>query len=109
MREPLVSCITHHNEPIMAGGLHLQLTSQTLHVHLPFANHTDLFWSRPVFITWQIDSASRQVTPITDITRVAQVAILGIIFLGALLFCISIRRNELTREHATPNQPTQDN
>jgi hypothetical protein len=90
---------------MLAGDLHVQLTSRTLRVRLPLRNHAEMSWSQPVCVTWQRGhSGKRTVMPIIDITRLAQVVILASTFVGILLCYKSVRQKQLT-----PGESTGDN
>jgi hypothetical protein len=109
LREPFISYTIQHHSPMPAGDLHIQLTSQTLRVRLPLRNHMEMSWSRPAYVTWQKGLTGKRVmTPIIDITRLAQIAILSATLMGVFLYRISLRRKGRSHTRLTLSKSTGD-
>jgi len=74
---------TRAGKPIHAGRTRLIPFAQTVHLHLPGPSG-GLIWSRPTAILVQTPNGEETVLQIRDVTRQAQLTLLGLGFIGAL-------------------------
>jgi hypothetical protein len=77
---------------IQAGTNRITPFSQAVKLMLP-GSRGGLIWNRPVSVLVQGDNGSEQVLPVVDVTRMAQLALLGIGLAGGILFWLIKRRS----------------
>jgi hypothetical protein len=77
--------------PIQAGALRIVPVSQSVRLHVP-GLPGGLIWNRPVSVVVTTADGQEQVLPIRDLTRIAQLTILGAAVMGTLLFWRASRK-----------------
>lgn len=87
---PLLNNETHAGPPIHAGQTRLVPFAQTVRVSIPGAG--GLVWSRPTAIVIQTPEGGETVLPVVDVTRQAQLTLLGLGFLGAFIIWLIYRK-----------------
>ena len=80
----LVQIENRAGKPVHIGGVKLIQIEKTTRVQPP-GLWGILFWRRPVAVVVQHPDSSKEVLPIEDQTRQAQLMLLGIGLLGAIL------------------------
>ncbi len=91
MPEPLLRLKTRPGEPVYAGDHLLIPVARAVTIHSPRVP-AGLAWSRPVAVRVLPPEGQEQWLPITDVTRVAQLALLGMGLAGSLLIWLASRR-----------------
>jgi hypothetical protein len=77
--------------PIQVGDRRLVLFSRVVRVHLPGING-GLIWNRPAAVLTTAPDGEELVLPVPDLTRQAQIGILGGVLLAAWLLWFFRRR-----------------
>jgi len=77
--------------PFRVGDAQVAVRSQAVQVNLPRL-HGGLVWNRPVSVSVQTPDGREQTVPVRDITRMAQMLILGWGLLASLLIWAATRR-----------------
>ncbi|HJW89813.1 MAG TPA: hypothetical protein VJ436_04145 [Anaerolineales bacterium] len=80
---PFLTIETLPGETIQAGTKKITPYSQAVKLILPGARG-GLVWNRPSSVLVQGDDGSQQVLPVVDLTRIAQLILLGIGLAGGL-------------------------
>lgn len=88
---PIFTIETMPGETVQAGRNKITPFSQAFKLILP-RSIGGLIWNRPVSVLVQRDDGSEQVLPVVDVTRVAQLALLGFGLAGGFLFWLIKRR-----------------
>jgi len=88
---PFFTIETTPGETIQAGRSKITPFSQAVKLILP-GSKGGLIWNRPVSVLVQGTDGSEQVLPVVDVTRIAQLALLGIGLAGGILFWLIKRR-----------------
>jgi hypothetical protein len=81
MSTPFISLKTLSSPPLQLGGREVVVHAQALQLRLPFAR---LVWNRPVAVSIHQPGAAPRKLPVVDVTRLAQMALLGAAALVAL-------------------------
>ena len=81
---PFITIETMPGETIQAGTNKITPFSQAVKLILP-GSMGGLIWNRPVSVLVQGADDSEQVLPVVDVTRIAQLALLGIGLAGGIL------------------------
>ena len=89
---PAITIETMPGETIDVGKHKITPFSQAVKLIIP-GSKGGLIWNRPVSVLVQEADGSEQVLPVVDITRVAQLALLGIGLAGGILFWLIKRRS----------------
>lgn len=87
--KPHISWQTHSGNPVSAGDVTITPQSQALIIRWPFGGFV---WNRPAAIRVQY-GAQVLSAPIVDVTRVAQVAMLGLSVLCSIVAAILMIRS----------------
>lgn len=82
---------TGAGEPILAGGLTIVPFARSLRIHHP-GLLGGLLWNRPAAVAIQAGDGPRRMLPVRDVTRQAQLALLGAGLAGSLLIWLTFRR-----------------
>ena len=82
---PFITIETRPGETIQAGENKVTPFSQAIKLVLP-RPMGGLVWNRPVSVLVQGLDGSEEVLPVKDITRIAQLALLGVGLTGGILF-----------------------
>ena len=88
---PLFTIETSPGETIQAGSNQITPFSQAVKFTLP-GSRGGLIWNRPVSVLVQGEDGSEQALPVVDVTRIVQLALLGIGLAGGILFWLNRRR-----------------
>ena len=88
---PLFTIETSPGETIQAGSNQITHFSQAVKLTLP-GSRGGLIWNRPVSVLIQGEDGSEKVLPVVDVTRIAQLALLGIGLAGGIMFWLIRRR-----------------
>ena len=88
---PFLAIETFPGETIQAGKTKITPFSQAVKFMLP-GSRGGLIWNRPVSVLVQGDDGSEYVLPVVDVTRIAQLALLGIGLAFGILFPLINRR-----------------
>jgi hypothetical protein len=88
---PFFTIETSPGETIQAGANKITPLSQAVKLILP-RSMGGLIWNRPVSVLVQAADGSEQVLPVVDVTRIAQLALLGFGLAGGYLFGMIKRR-----------------
>lgn len=88
---PFFTIETMPGETVQAGTNKITPFSQAVKLILPRSTGA-LIWNRPVSVLVQGADGSEQVLPVVDVTRIAQLALLGIGLVGGFLFWLMNRR-----------------
>ena len=88
---PFITIETMPGETIQAGTNKITPFSQAVKLILPGAMG-GLIWNRPVSVLVQGADDSEQVLPVVDVTRIAQLALLGIGLASGILLLLIKRR-----------------
>jgi len=88
---PFLTIETLPGETIQAGRNKITPFSQAVNLILPGATG-GLIWNRPVSVLVQEADGSEQVLPVLDVTRIVQLALLGIGLAGGILLWLIKRR-----------------
>ena len=91
MRQSWIQVDTLAGEAIPAGDVRLIPLAQSTKVGPP-GTLIGLFWDRPVAVVVRGSRGGQQVLPIVDITRRAQLILLGIGLLGSFLLWLAFGR-----------------
>ena len=81
---PIITIETLPGETIQAGTNKITPFSQAVKLILPGAMGGSI-WNRPLSVLVQRADNSEQVLPVVDVTRIAQLALLGIGLAGGIL------------------------
>ncbi len=86
---------TQTGQPYYAGETKITPVSRSVRLQLPFVPG-GLIWNRPVAVRVEPPGQPEETLPIQDLTRILQVLILGLGFLGGLFSLIawSIRKSK---------------
>jgi hypothetical protein len=76
---------------MQAGAYRIVPVSQSVRLNIP-GLPGGLVWNRPVSVVVTTQDGQEQVLPIRDLTRIAQLTILGAAILGTLLFWRASRK-----------------
>jgi hypothetical protein len=76
--------------PIQAGGRTLTPVARSLRISLP-GKAVGLIWNRPVAVNVQAAGEADRMIPIVDVTRIAQLWIVGAFFLFAFILGTIVR------------------
>ena len=95
---PFITIETLPGETIQAGTNKITPFSQAVKLILP-GTTGGLIWNRPVSVLVQGDDGSQQVLPVVDVTRIAQLALLGIGLVSGILLLL-IKRGSHFLGHA---------
>ncbi len=79
---------THVSEPLSVGGRQIVVRSRVLRLDLP--PFGGFIWNRPSAVLVR-DAGGERTLPVVDVTRIAQVALLGGAAFAALLLGLSRR------------------
>ena len=82
---------TGAGEPILAGGFTIIPLARSVRIHPP-GLPGGLIWNRPMAVTVQISDGQERVLRVPDLTRRAQLALLGAGLAGSLLIWLTFRR-----------------
>jgi hypothetical protein len=98
---PIFSFETQAGEPIQHGSVTLVPFARTWRILLPFKSPGvntgfGLAWSRPVSVLAVTEDGQEQVIPVRDVTRQAQVGLLGAC-IGMMIFMLVITGLRSTR------------
>lgn len=88
---PFFTIETLPGDTIQAGKNKITPFSQAIKLILP-RSMGGLIWNRPVSVLVQGADGSEQVLPVVDVTRIAQLALLGFGLAGGFLFWSVKRR-----------------
>ncbi len=77
----IVQLQTHQGTPTTSGNITVTPESQALSLRLPFGGFV---WNRPTAIVIEVDR-ERQRIPIVDVTRIAELALVGLM-IGLILW-----------------------
>jgi hypothetical protein len=88
---PFLTIETMLGETIQAGRYKITPFSQAIKLILP-GSKGGLIWNRPVSVLVQGINGSELVLPVVDVTRKAQLALLGIGLAGGILLWLTNRR-----------------
>jgi hypothetical protein len=88
---PLISYENHAGDPIQIGDVKISPIARALRIQLPGLKG-GLIWNRPASVVVQTGEGEEQVMPVMDVTRLAQVMLLGIGLLGSLFIWLLFRR-----------------
>jgi hypothetical protein len=88
---PFFTIETMPGETVQAGANKITPFSQAIKLTLP-RSMGGLIWNRPVSVLVQGADGSEQVLPVVDVTRIAQLALLGIGLAGGFIFWLINRR-----------------
>ncbi len=88
---PFITIETLPGETIQAGKNKITPISQAVKLILP-GSKGGLIWNRPVSVLVQGADDSEQVLPVVDVTRVVQLALLGIGLASGILLWLIKRR-----------------
>jgi hypothetical protein len=87
---PLIEYITQAGDPIQAGEAQLIPFSTSLRIRLPFLP-AGWIWNRPTAVVVKTGNGGDHLIPIIDTTRRAQIVLLLVGIIGALLVWIGFR------------------
>ena len=76
---------------IQAGDNQIMPISQAIRLQIPGLSG-GLIWNRPVSVVVTAPDGQEQVLPIRDVTRIAQLAILGMAVVGSFLYWRASRK-----------------
>ncbi len=88
---PFLTIETLPGESIQTGPNKITPFSQVVKLMLP-GSRGGLIWNRPVSVLVQGTDGSENVLPVVDITRIAQLALLGVGLAFGILFWLINRR-----------------
>jgi hypothetical protein len=91
---PLVSYDNHVGDPIQVGDVKITPIARALHIQLPIIKG-GFIWNRPASMVVQTGEGEEQVMPVVDVTRLAQVLLLGVGLFGGLLIWALFRRGRV--------------
>ncbi|MBN1317300.1 MAG: hypothetical protein JXA42_17590 [Anaerolineales bacterium] len=80
---------THCGEPIQVGELSITLQSQSLTVRSPSRWPGGFVWNRPTGVLVERDGVTERI-PIVDVTRMAQVGLVGLAFLAFIFVLVRL-------------------
>jgi hypothetical protein len=89
---PWLEVETRAGEPIRVGRTRLIPFAQSVRLNLP-ASTGGVVWSRPTAVLAQLPDGQEVVLPIKDITQQAQLTLLAIGLIGAMLIWLLNRKN----------------
>ena len=92
MAHPLVQIETRAGAPLVAGERVLIPMAQVVRLQLPGPAVGGLIWNRPVSVVSRTADGQEQVLPVQDVTRQAQLALLGLCLVTALVVPVFFRR-----------------
>lgn len=72
------------SQPVESGGRRITLHTQAFRIGEPFIPF-GLLWHRPSAVSVQEPDGTHYTIPVVDITRIAQIALIGIGLIGAIL------------------------
>jgi hypothetical protein len=84
MSDRLFSIETQAGEPIKAGDVKLVPFSQAVSLRFPGLNG-GFIWNRPVSVLTVLPDGQEQVIAVRDVTREAQIIVLGMGIVGSIL------------------------
>lgn len=76
---------------IQAGENRLMPVSQAIRLQIP-GLQGGLIWNRPVSVVVTTPDGQEQILPIRDVTRIAQLTLLGMAVVGSLLYWRASRK-----------------
>ena len=88
---PFLTVETLPSESIQTGPNKITPFSQAVKLMLP-GSRGGLIWNRPYSVLVQGDDGSEQVLPVVDVTRIAQLILIGIGLAFGILFWLINRR-----------------
>ncbi len=91
MSTPFLQVETKTGEPILAGEFTLIPFARSLRIHPP-GLPGGLIWNRPLAVAVQAGDGLERRLPVRDVTRQAQLALLGAGLAGSLLIWLAFRR-----------------
>jgi hypothetical protein len=83
-------------EPYLAGDTRITPFARVLRIQLP-GPFKGLIWNRPTSVLVKTPDGQEQIIPVRDVTRQAQLALLGIGLLGGLLVVLVSGRFKSTK------------
>ena len=90
MMNSLFKIETHESEPIVAGDAEIVVRSRAAQIALPFARG-GFIWNRPLEVRVRRPGLPDQIMPVRDVTRLAQLAIMGFGLAAALVLGSMLR------------------
>jgi hypothetical protein len=87
---PIIQYETKAGRPIMAGKTKITPLARVLRIQFP-GFPGGLIWNRPGAIVLQAAEGEEQVLPVKDVTRQAQILLLGLGLIGALLIWLALK------------------
>jgi len=91
MPESPVVIETKAGATVQAGGNQITPLAQVVRLGLPGIDG-GLIWNRPVAVRVKLQDSQEQVLPVIDVTRLAQITVLGLGLLGSLLIWLLWRK-----------------
>jgi hypothetical protein len=91
MPESLFQIEERTKEITLDGGATLTLRSRAVTVRFPFLAG-GLIWNRPISVTLRMADGQERNLPVHDATRIAQIQLLGVGVVGALLIGMVLGR-----------------
>lgn len=88
---PFITFETLPGETIQAGTHKITPYSQAVKLILP-GSRAGLIWNRPLSVLVEGDDSSQRVLPVVDVTRLVQLALLGIGLAGGIALWLVKRR-----------------
>lgn len=82
---------TRSGEPYQFGGMTFTPFAQSLEIRVP-GIQGGFEWARPVSVLIRTADGREEVIPVTDFTRIVQIVLLGLGFLGGLLIWRASRK-----------------